>query len=142
MFQQGLYNLLTNNAPLQALLNVPRGDKSKGIFAMVATTAPTMPYITYQRVSGVPEHTYDGEELLYTARFRFSCYGSDQKAAVLVANALKAVFKSFTGALSDGSTLQQAMQEFEADDAEGGTNNTIFATHVDFTFIYGASTPS
>lgn len=137
MFQQGLYNLLTNNAGLKSLLGTTRNDKSKGVFAVVALTNPTMPYITYMRVSGVPEHTYSGEEQLYTARFRFSCYGSDQKSAATVAEALKAVFLTFTGTLSDGSTLQQVMQEFEADDTEGATNNTIFATHVDFTFIYG-----
>lgn len=140
MFQQGLYQLITSNAGFQAVVGTSRPDK--GLFAMIAPTTVKMPYATYQRVSGVPEHTYDGEDFLYTARFRFSCYGQDQKTAVLLSNALKALFASYVGTLSDGTTLQQVTQEFEADDAEGSTNNTIFATHVDFMFFYGAASAS
>lgn len=137
MFQQGLYALVTQDPGFIAQVGSDRADKTLGLFAMIATSGPTMPYATYQRVSGAPATmSYQGANKLYQSRVRFSCYASSQKGAELLANSLKDLFSTFTGTLIDGSDVQQVMHDFEADDTEATTKNTIFATHVDFTFFY------
>ena len=53
-----------------------------------------------------------------------------------MAEALKIFFASYTGTLNDGTVVQNVMQEFEADDSESTPQGTLFATHVDFAFMY------
>lgn len=141
MFQQGLYALVTQNEAFVTQVGDERPDKTLGLFAMIAPSGPTMPYAVYQHVSGAPAtFSYQGANKLYHSRIRFSCYGSTQKGAEQLANTLKALFADFIGPLADGSVIQQVMHDFEADDTEATSKNTIFATHVDFTFFYVVST--
>jgi hypothetical protein len=58
------------------------------------------------------------------------------KRAVLLANALKFVFATWTGTLPDGTPVQNVMLELEADDAASIPNGTIFAVHLDYSFQY------
>lgn len=136
MFQDGLYHLLSTTAEINTILGTSRSDKTTGVYPMLAVGQPILPYVTYQRMSGVPVHTYQGANKFITSRWRFSCYGSTQRNAWLLGNAIKDFFADFTGTLNEGTRVENVMQEFEADDSESRPEGTLFATHVDFMFMY------
>lgn len=138
MFQTGLFSFLESQPLLTALLGTPttRGDKSTGIFAMLANNEPTMPYMAFQRVSGAPVMSLQGANRMHIARFRFSCYGSSYPSAVNLAGALKFLFATFTGTWSDGTVVQHVGNVMEADDMESIPHGTIYACHLDFEFCY------
>jgi hypothetical protein len=137
MFQEGLYSLIVNTPAITALLGTARSDEEDGLFYILAIPEPSMPYITYQRLSGVPQtFSFEGANALQDARFRFSCYGASQRSAVLLAQQLKLLFATWIGTLSEGTVVQQVMQVFEADDTESIPHGTIYACHVDFDFKY------
>lgn len=138
-FQTGLFNFLQSQPLLTALLGTPgtRGDKSTGVFAMLASNEATMPYIAFQRISGAPIMSLQGANRLQTARFRISCYGSSYPSAVSVAEAIKMIFATTgLGTYSDGSVVQHAAVIMEADDMESIPHGTIYAVHVDVEFLY------
>lgn len=138
MFQQGLFNFLENQAALTTLLGTPatRGDKTSGIFAMLAINEATMPYMAFQRISGMPITSLQGANRLQEARFRFSCYGANYPSAVGLAEQLKLVFATYQGTWSDGTIVQNAVVVMEADDTESIPHGTIYAVHVDIEFMY------
>jgi hypothetical protein len=137
MFTDGLYEFITAQSAITALLGTSRGDKTTGVFHMLAIGNATMPYMTYQRVAGAPEtFSYQGANQLTTSRFRFSCYGTSQRNAALLADALKSAFATWTGTFPDGTVVENVMLEFESDDIESVPKGTIYAVHCDFSFSY------
>ncbi len=142
MFQDGLFQYVTSAASITALLGTPatRGDKNSGVFAMLATTEALLPYIVFQRVTGRQSFSYEGHGQWTESRWRLTCYGSTQRAAVLLSQALKTLFKTFTGNFPDGTQVQNIMLDLEMDDTESLPHGTIFAVHLDYTFQYIDST--
>lgn len=138
-FQTGIWSFLQTQPLLTALLGTPstRGDKSTGIFAMLAMNEATMPYLCFQRISGAPVMSLQGANRLQTARFRFSCYGSSYSSAALLADALKHLFATTgLGTYPNGDFVQHAGVVMEADDMESIPHGTLFAVHVDVEFLY------
>ena len=137
MFQEGIFQLITNTPAIAALLGTSRSDKEAGLFYVLSIPEPTMPYMVYSRVGGMPTtFSYEGANVLQTGRFRFSCYGASQRSAVLLSQQLKLLFATWTGTLSEGTVVQNVMQRFEGDDSEAVPHGTIYACHVDFEFQY------
>jgi hypothetical protein len=136
MFQDGLESFLAAQSSLTALLGASRSDRTNGIFPMLALRQATLPYVVFQRVSGKPTYSYQGANRWQDARFRFSCYASSQRGAVLLAEAIKLVFATWTGTFPDGTPVQNVMLELEADDSESIPNGTIYAVHLDYSFQY------
>ena len=138
MFQEGLFSYITAQASVTALLGTPstRGDKSTGCFAMLATSEALLPYLVFQRVSGSYAQHYQGADPFMDSRWRITCYGSTQKNAALLADTIKSAFKTFTGALPDGTLLQNAWLLLEADDTEAPLKGTVYAVHLDYQFQF------
>ena len=144
MFQAGLFSFITTQSSITAQLGTVAArtaasqgkDKTTGVFPMLAIPEALLPYVTYQRISGSTPRTLQGENALQSARFRFSCYGASQMQATAVAEALKLLLASWTGTLPDGTVVQNVMYEFEADGSEPLPHGTVFATHVDYTFMW------
>lgn len=138
-FQLGLFNFLCAQPLLTALLGTPstRGDKTAGVFAILAQNEATMPYIVFQRISGAPVLSLQGANALQSARFRFSCYGSSYPSAVNLAEALKLIYATTgLGTYSDGSVVQHAAVVMEHDLAEAIPHGTIYAVILDVEFMY------
>ena len=136
MFQDGLFHLVSTAPEIKSVLGPSRSDNTTGVYPVLGIGQPILPYVTYQRMSGVPNITYQGANKFTTSRWRFSCYGSTQRNAWMLANAIKDFFADYTGTLNEGTVVQNVMQEFEADDSESRAEGTLFATHVDFMFMY------
>ena len=138
MFQDGLFQYVTSQPSITAILGTPttRSDKNSGMFAMLATTGAVLPYLVFQRISGSYSQTFQGADPFATSRWRFTCYGANQKSAVLLSKALKSLFKTFIGTFPDGTVVENVWLDLEADDSESLPHGTIFAVHLDFTFQY------
>jgi hypothetical protein len=138
VFEAGLFSFLTAQPTLQALLgtSAARGDKSTGVFAVLANNEATMPYMVFQKVSGEPVMSLQGMNALQKARFRFSCYGTSYVGAVALSNALKILFATLLTSFSDGTVIRAVQMEMEMDDTESIPHGTIYARHSDWMFMY------
>lgn len=144
MFQDGLFQYVTSQSSVTALLGTPstRGDKSTGMFAMLATTEALLPYIVFQQVSGAALTHYTGTDPWTDSRWRITCYGSSQKNAVALAKAIRSLFKNVAGSVpitlpdSDATVIQNVWLLLQADDTEALPKGTIFAVHLDYQFQY------
>jgi hypothetical protein len=148
MFDTGLNWFLETNAALQALLNPAgyalspvrnkRADKTTGIFPVAAISTPALPYIVFFEISATPNNVMEGVNRYQSARYRFTCYGSDFTNAKRVSRALKLQLQGYKGvwySLADNSAqveIQGAWLAFEGDNPEPELHNTIFTSVVDF----------
>lgn len=137
MFQDGLFSFVTADSSIRAILGTgSRGDKETGMFYMLAVPQATLPYLVYQRVYGQPASSYDGANQFQNSRWRVKCVGTSQRKAVLLAEAVKLLFKTWVGTFPDGTVVQHVALETEADDAESLPHGTLFSVHLDFSFKY------
>lgn len=136
MFHDGLFDFLTTNSTISALLGTSRSDASKGVFPTLAIGSPILPYIVFMRLSALPVFSMAGTNRLTTSRVRFSSYASSQKGAVALSAAIRAAFATWTGTLPDGTVVQQVQLEMESDDSEAMPRGTVFAVHSDFQFTF------
>lgn len=137
MFQDGLYEYLSQQPTLQTIFGVSRCDGTSGIYPMLAVGQPILPYLTYQRISASGDYVFEGQNPFYETRIRFSCYASSQRNASLLAEALKHVWAAWVPSnFPDGTPVLNVMYEFEADDAESLPKGTLFACHLDYMFQY------
>jgi hypothetical protein len=79
---------------------------------------------------------YDGINRLQQAKFRFSCYAASYRSAKYLAEYLKGALDGLVALLPDGTPLQSTEAGAEADDIEEGLKATVYATHLDYTFVY------
>lgn len=137
MIQEGIFSKLTTTSAITALLGTSRGDKTTGVFYMLAINEAVFPYVVFSRISGAPTtFSYQGANKLQSSRFRFSCYALSQQNAVRLAEQIKLLFAQYTGTLPDGTVVQNVFCEMENDDSEPQTEGTIYGVHVDFTFLF------
>jgi len=136
MFQEGLYTFITQQPAFQSLLGTSRGDKTTGLFQMLAVPQATLPYIVYSRVSRSEASSLQGANALQTGRFRFSCYAASQRTCVILAEAIQLLFANWTGTFPDGTVVQNVYLENETEDAESVGKGTIYGSHIDLSFVY------
>lgn len=85
--QETIYEHLTTNAGLVALV-------STRVYPAVLPQRPTLPALTYQRISGVPEYSHSGRALMQS-RFQISCWAATYAGAIALATAVKAAMDTF-----------------------------------------------
>lgn len=140
MLVEALQAYITGNAGMISLLGSPttRSDSSNGVWPTQAPDEPTMPYIVFQQISQDPEsETFEGTGKLFSARWRFSCYGSTYKQAKKLANRLRPLLLAMRGAQGSANCeVYNASLKLEADDAENIGRGTLFGTHVDVEFVF------
>jgi uncharacterized protein DUF3168 len=83
---------LRNYGPLVALV----ADRIH--FAATYEQDATMPTVTFQRVSRIPEYTHSGETGFEDSRFQISAWGKTAMEAVRVAGTIKDALKPWTTA--------------------------------------------
>jgi hypothetical protein len=136
VFQTGLFDFLKNQSTLTAVLGTTRKDLSTGIWALLASNEPTLPYLTFRQMSNKQVMSMNGANRLQMASYRFSCYGSTYPSAQALAEALRLIFATYTGTWSDGTIIQNIQLENAADDSESVPHGTIYAVHLDYEFCY------
>lgn len=141
MFFEGLFNFLGTSPVIVAQLGATRGDKTKGVFPMLANPQPTFPYIVTEEISSDNATSMQGTNRFTTTRMRLSCYGSTYGQAKKLAEAVRQAFgtvSNYQGALSDGTILQSALQvpPGEVDDAEPQPHGMLYSSHLDYEFEY------
>lgn len=106
--EEALYAKLTSAANLTELV-------SNRVYPVKLPQNPTLPAITYQRVSTSRYHTHDtGFSGLARPRFQFDCYASSYLGAKNLLEALRATLEGFSGYV--GTTrIQGALSQNETD---------------------------
>ena len=140
MLIEGLVAYLAANTQVKAQLGTPalRSDTTNGIFGTLAPSECTMPYIVHMQVGGAPATiSFEGSNALQEVRWRFTCYGSTYKNSKVLTKYVKYALNACYGVLSVGNAeVQGAWLESEVDDSEPIARGTLFATHIDYRFLY------
>ncbi len=139
MIVEALQSAISADESLQAQLGTPasRSDSTNGIFPILAPEEVPVPYLVYQQVSGEPlQESYQGTGALQTSRWRFSCYGSTYKQAKTLAKVLRLFLISLDGPQAGLTEIHGSWLKLEADDSEPLAHGTLYATHLDFEFVF------
>ncbi|MEO5331319.1 MAG: DUF3168 domain-containing protein [Magnetococcus sp. YQC-5] len=62
------------------------------IFPHIAPNSVCLPYVTYFRVSEVPDNILDGEPTTFESRFQFDCFGRSLSEVLEVAESVSQAF--------------------------------------------------
>ena len=137
MLVEGLAAFIPSNPVIAAALNVgTRSDGTTGVFPAIAPDEAIMPYIVMQQLTRETIMSYQGVNRLQYARFRFSCYGPSYRTAKTLAEDLKQLLDGFVGLLADGTAVENTIPGTEVDDIESAFKATLYATHVDYEFVF------
>jgi len=74
---------------------------------------PTLPAVTYQRISSVSTYSQDGDSNLYRARWQFSCWSTGYVEAFEVAQQVKAALNLWKGTFGDPAFIENMMDFYE-----------------------------
>jgi hypothetical protein len=130
----GLYNFLTQNALAVAVQDLlsdlpPIGGVPQfPVYFSRADKQPPANYIVIHTIDAPPAaHSLDGPSALSEGEFQFDSCASDQPTAQQLSNAVKAALANFSGALSDGTTIQFFEVTMDADEPyEVGGGGYVF----------------
>lgn len=138
MIFEGLHKLLAADTTLKALLGNARGDKTDGIFPMVAPKEVTVPYVVYLQVRATPLISYAGANRLTYTRWRYLCHAADYTTAKKVAEAVKGVLNGYKGTLTDSQAtpVESSFLAFESDSVDQDLKATIYNCVVDIDMQY------
>ena len=127
-FLEGIYQRISTDSGIVAA--------GAGVYPSLAPKESELPYVVYTQVGGGNVSSFDGPNRLQPARVRFSCYAASYGAAKNLAAAVKTSLSGLLVTLSEGTKVQGSWVEFEADDAEADLQGTVFACHVDISFMF------
>ena len=136
MLIDGLAHLIPANAAIAAVLGIPRGDGTTGVFPNTAPDEVKLPYIVYMQISRESIIGYQGVNSLQTVKFRFSCYGASYRSTKVLAEELKLLLDGYQGVLADGTNLQNTVPGIELDTSESVFRGTVYGTHLDYLFTF------
>ena len=133
MIQHGLFEVLTNNAPVAPLL----ADGKAVHFGLLAKNAAT-PAIVISRVSSQAEVMLDGTAGVIQARYQFDCLAPDYDDAAELDMAVRQLLQDFSGNLPDGTQVQAIIINVAGLDLpyEAGGKAYLFRRMSDFTIIF------
>lgn len=129
MLSEGLYNLITKDPTVGALL------AKNAVYPALMPEAAPLPAIVYQEVHGDGTMSQDGPDPLQYSRMQFDCYGAKYGDAKQLARALRQLLEGTTGLLSDGTVLENAERISESDTFEDTPR--IFRTMLEMKIVYG-----
>ncbi len=91
--QAGIFTVLSSNTDLSAIV-------SNRIYPLIAPQNPTLPYITYQRISKIPTTNMDGISSLDMGRFQIDIWSLTYSEGLDIAKLLERSF-DFIGQLDN-----------------------------------------
>lgn len=124
MFEEDLMTFVKGQSP------APAGGR---LYPLRLPQDPTLPAMTYGRLSAPRDRTLDGVTGRVRARIRFHIWADGFKAARTLAETMRQLFKDYSGTMGF-TTVNAVSLEGEADqrDPDTGTYHTI----LDFMFTY------
>lgn len=105
--EEGLYSLLSNDEAASALV----GSR---IFPLIAPQADSLPYITYQEISGIRQHVLAGPVGMVCSRFQINCWGQVYEDCDAVATAVRKLLDGYAGT-AGGTVVHKAKLDSEID---------------------------
>jgi hypothetical protein len=138
MLFQGLIDLMGNSSAVQAAIG-PRDDGTTGIFAGQMPPEAPPPVIVYLFAYETNEMTMDGPDSFTTARIELWFRDIDYDRGKKLARAVKKLFESFTGTLSDGSEVDSIHRISELDTFDDGP--FMFLTSQEYQVSYRDLSP-
>ena len=135
MIDEALYYLLAHHAALKAYVKAR-------IYPMVIPQNAAMPCVTYQQISGVPQHTSDGPFGTRQASFQIDCWSKTPKQAHDIAEVIRKLLDGYQDT-SNGTYIQAAFMTDEGDTINtvaGADELTRFGKRLDFEIWFCEST--
>lgn len=126
MIEAGLTALLSENAPLQALIG-------SCLYPVMLPENTAYPCVSYQGVSASSEYSLSGTSERWK-RLQFDVWGQTYSSVKAVVSALDDVLDGFSGPLSDGTVIVGAFRGVELDLSE--PYSRTYRTMVEYTFHY------
>jgi hypothetical protein len=124
--ESALYGYLSGYAGLTALVGAR-------VYPLNLPPKPTLPAVTYQKVSGKPLHTMGNNKAADRKRFQFTCWGASYGDATAVAAQVKAALDGYDG-VTGGVTVRGIQLENELDDHDPETGR--YLTILDFMVLH------
>jgi hypothetical protein len=124
--ETALFGYLSTYAGLTALVGTR-------VYPLNLPPKPTLPAVTYQKVSGARIRTMGNTNLGGRPRFQLTAWADTYAGAKDVAAQLQAALEGYNGVMG-GVTVRMAEQGNELDDRDPETGR--YLTILDFTIIY------
>lgn len=115
--EQAVYYKIVNDTDIEALIGTrfyTAGDVPQNV---------TLPYMTYQRISGV-RHRHQAGAGLVEARYQFNCYATKQIGAAALGTALRAALERYRGDMGEAGSTIAVRGAFVQDDSDQGSPPT------------------
>jgi len=132
MIEQGLFQILTNESTITALV----GAK---VYWILAPKGATLPYVIASRVATEDTHTVDGAIGLRGGLFQVDCYATDYYTSVAIANAVRKFLGAYRGNLpdTDSTAVQGVLIEKNWDmPYEEGAKGFVYRQLLEFRVWY------
>ncbi len=118
IIEKGLYAYLTNESDITDIVSLR-------IFPMIVPETESYPAITYDRTSGDPKMTNDGESGLIETNFILKCWATTYAGAKDLAEALRLVLNGFGKSTMGAVTVNRSAMTDDSDmtpEYEGNTS--------------------
>jgi hypothetical protein len=106
------------------------------VYPGLAPKESALPFVVYSQVGASNVSSLDGTNALQGARIRFSCYGASYATSKELAAAVKTSLQGLLVTLSEGTKVQGSWLEYEGDEVDSDLQGTVYASHVDFSFMF------
>lgn len=134
MIEQGLFQLVTQNADVQAAVGLDANGITKAYWVL-APQGAALPLLVFSRVATVDSYTMAGPLGFREGLFQVVCYATTYYGSRSVAEAVRRFLASYTGTLPDtDSTVVNAVVIEKDWDAryEQGLQSFIYGAYLQF----------
>lgn len=118
-----------------------RGEEGPAVYPLVAPPSARLPYVVWQRISGVGEHHLEGRSALARARIQTKAYALTYEQAAQLAELLRRRLDgTLHGVQAAGLDVRRLARLDEVDDYEppnDGTEAGAFSVRQDWELWYG-----
>jgi hypothetical protein len=132
MIEQGLYQLITQNAAVQAAVGLDVNGVAKAYWVL-APQGASLPFLIFSRVGTTDLTTVDGPLGIREGLFQLVCYAPNYYTSRTVASTLRDLLITYTGTLPDADATVVKSIIIDKDwDAhyEEGNKSFIFAAYL------------
>ncbi|MGE5553298.1 MAG: tail completion protein gp17 [Betaproteobacteria bacterium] len=120
---------LVNHSGLAALV-------AGRIYPLLLPQSPTLPAVTYQKISSIEEYAQDGSSSLRRVRFQIDCWAGSYASAKAVAAQVKAALIRFCGLLGGAGGVQVGGVWLDDETDFYESDPPVFRVSVDIRLIY------
>lgn len=132
MIDTAIYEILTDDSAVSAIVD-------EAVYPAMPPQDVTLPYITYQQVSGIPYRALNGPSDYCKSRFQVDCWAATPLAAKTLAAAAKAALQEFYGPKS-GIRIGEVILNDQRDNfnpPQDGSDQIVPGVTLDFTILHG-----